>query len=178
MARKWEVAEDGRPFVWETNRANASGRQRAYGTVAPCHHCSELAFSKRKRKGFCGYKCSNTSRRTRYGPESNAWKGGKFYAHHDGVRILDHNNPMSNSAGYVLQHRLVASEALGRPLRRGEVVHHIDGDNTNNKNNNLLVCTQPYHTSLHKRMETWLWITMGFILAGGDCAKDTFHLST
>lgn len=30
------------------------------------------------------------------------------------------------------EHRLVAEEKLGRPLRKGEVVHHIDGDYKNN----------------------------------------------
>ena len=33
------------------------------------------------------------------------------------------------------EHRLVAEEKLGRPLRKGEVVHHIDGDYKNNDPN-------------------------------------------
>ena len=37
------------------------------------------------------------------------------------------------------EHRLVAEEKLGRPLRKEEVVHHIDGDYKNNDPNNLMV---------------------------------------
>ena len=33
------------------------------------------------------------------------------------------------------EHRLVAEEKLGRPLRKEEVVHHIDGDYKNNDPN-------------------------------------------
>lgn len=50
-------------------------------------------------------------------------------------------------------HTLRAECALGRRLKRGEVVHHIDGDKTNNVNSNLLVCTIPYHVELHARLE-------------------------
>lgn len=50
------------------------------------------------------------------------------------------------------QHVLIAELALGRALRRAEIVHHIDGDKTNNARNNLLICTRSYHHALHARM--------------------------
>ena len=49
------------------------------------------------------------------------------------------------------EHRVVAEEKLGRPLRRGEVVHHIDGDIRNNDPSNLQVMTQSEHIKLHLR---------------------------
>ena len=37
------------------------------------------------------------------------------------------------------EHRVVAEQKLGRPLRKGEIVHHIDGDYRNNDPDNLMV---------------------------------------
>ena len=37
------------------------------------------------------------------------------------------------------EHRAVAAWRLGRPLRPGEIVHHLDGDPTNNHPDNLVV---------------------------------------
>ena len=36
-------------------------------------------------------------------------------------------------------HRVVAEQMLGRPLLKGEVVHHIDGNKRNNHPDNLMV---------------------------------------
>lgn len=49
----------------------------------------------------------------------------------------------------VRQHRLLAAEFLGRPLRPGEVVHHRDGDSGNNSRENLVVLpSQRYHAHI------------------------------
>ena len=49
------------------------------------------------------------------------------------------------------EHRVVAEKMLGRPLRKGEVVHHIDGDKRNNDPSNLWVfASQREHAMWHK----------------------------
>lgn len=56
-----------------------------------------------------------------------------------GVKI-DPDHPMALMCqfnGYVLEHRLVMAQQLGRPLLRSEHVHHIDGNRQNNDPSNL-----------------------------------------
>jgi len=49
------------------------------------------------------------------------------------------------------EHRVVAESVLGRPLRDGEVVHHIDGNKQNNKPENLMVFScQSDHAAWHE----------------------------
>lgn len=48
-------------------------------------------------------------------------------------------------------HRVVAAVALGRPLTKKEVVHHVDNNKTNNKPKNLWVFPhQSAHAKYHK----------------------------
>ena len=61
-------------------------------------------------------------------------------------------------------HRAIAALALGRPLKEGEVVHHEDGDVTNNHVTNLWVFASQadharYHALLRKleRGDVSLW---------------------
>lgn len=48
------------------------------------------------------------------------------------------------------EHRRVAESMLGRPLKRGEIVHHKDGDKHNNSPENLEVMTQSEHIKAHR----------------------------
>ena len=50
---------------------------------------------------------------------------------------------------YFKIYRRAAAKRLGRPLRADEVVHHIDGNCTNNSLENLEVMTVSEHSSLH-----------------------------
>ena len=48
------------------------------------------------------------------------------------------------------EHRVVAERILGRPLKAGEVVHHIDGNKRNNDSKNILVFpSQAEHIRWH-----------------------------
>lgn len=78
-----------------------------------------------------------TRRVSQYKPSSD---GRPVVAIRDGVRVMEH--------------RQVAEEQLGRPLRAGEVVHHIDLDKTNNSPSNLVVCeSRSEHRLVHVSIE-------------------------
>lgn len=52
---------------------------------------------------------------------------------------------------YVLEHILIAEKVLGYPLGKA-VVHHIDGNGTNNNKANLVICEDnTFHKLLHQR---------------------------
>lgn len=48
-------------------------------------------------------------------------------------------------------HVVKMEKRLGRPLLDDECVHHIDGDKTNNEDNNLALLTRSGHQRLHQR---------------------------
>jgi hypothetical protein len=63
-----------------------------------------------------------------------------------------------NNHGYLvygsgrLVHRLVAEKAMGRKLKEGEEVHHVNGDKKDSRRDNLVVCTRSYHQLIHERL--------------------------
>jgi len=59
---------------------------------------------------------------------------------------------LADCRGYVYEHRLVAEENLGRRLRPGEQIHHLDGDRANNKSENIRVMANlAAHRVLHRK---------------------------
>lgn len=62
-----------------------------------------------------------------------------------------HNDRTYEKTFGVHTHRLVAEKMIGRKLRKGEVVHHMDGNKRNNNPSNLKVfANQAEHARWHK----------------------------
>lgn len=49
------------------------------------------------------------------------------------------------------EHRIIIENYLGRKLNRNEVVHHINGDKSDNRIENLKVMSLSEHTKLHMK---------------------------
>ncbi len=81
----------------------------------------------------------------------NAWKGGR-YIDQDGYVCIRVEGYRKN--GYAYEHLIVAEEVYGNRLPQKVVIHHIDENRSNNKNNNLVICENlTYHLFLHRRMK-------------------------
>lgn len=79
------------------------------------------------------------------------WKGGRTVASNGYVLIKQPDHPLADARGYVYEHRLVASEMLGRPLRPGELVHHRNGAKSDNRPENLEIVTRWQHGVEHRK---------------------------
>ena len=79
------------------------------------------------------------------------WKGGRAELNgYAAIWMPDH--PNAQKSGYVYEHVLVVSRALGRPLRGTEQVHHVNEDKKDNSPGNLVLCPDMlYHRLLHTR---------------------------
>lgn len=76
------------------------------------------------------------------GEAHGSWKGG--IVKRDGylLEMIPHDHPMvamRTRNGYVMQHRLVMAMHLNRPLKAHETVHHISGDRSDNRIENLQI---------------------------------------
>lgn len=60
-------------------------------------------------------------------------------------------HPNANLAGgtHILEYRLLAEKKIGRYLRSDEIVHHVNGDTTDNRPENIEVMSQSRHAKIH-----------------------------
>ena len=79
------------------------------------------------------------------GKNNPCWKGGRRVDSNGYILIKEWNHPHTSKSGYLLEHRLVMEEKLGRYLKPYEFVHHIDGNKQNNALYNLCLTNSKEH---------------------------------
>ena len=104
-----------------------------------CTQCGIDFKNKHPDQKFCSRDCMGKARLGSYNPN---WKGG--CARPDGYLLITVNGVQ------MLEHRHLMEQFLGRTLKAGETVHHVDGDRKNNMRSNLkLVASQSEHMKEH-----------------------------
>jgi hypothetical protein len=157
----------GKPLgiIGEIRRGKELGVKGSYKYIwNACEFCGKerwVGLIKGKPKSRRCVSCANrqlwiANKQNRLGENSSGWKGGKTLNTQGYIliRILDPNNfyfPMSVN-GYILEHRLVMAQHLGRCLQRWEIVHHKNGIKDDNRLENLeLSCSLGEHSKEHSR---------------------------
>ncbi len=75
------------------------------------------------------------------GKKHPRWKGGRHKTSDGYICVLSPNHPFVTRRGYVLEHRLIMEEHIGRYLKPKEIIHHINGARDDNRIENLKLLT-------------------------------------
>lgn len=75
------------------------------------------------------------------------WKGGRYKTVDGYWKVSKPNYPNTDKWGYILEHRFVIAEYLGRPLLPEEIVHHLNGIKADNRLENLAIMTKKHNSS-------------------------------
>jgi hypothetical protein len=110
--------------------------------------------------------CKSCGRKAELSPN---WKGGvQNSSGYRLIRMPEHPNSQRRT-GYVMEHIVVMSEHLGRPLLPGETVHHRNGVRDDNRIENLELwsTSQPYGQRVADKVE---WAKQILAVYGADFA--------
>ncbi|WP_372892007.1 HNH endonuclease [Sphingomonas sp.] len=115
-------------------------------------NCSTCGSPIKKPRIFCSHLCHSKAQAT----------GHIKPAGYRQIRI---------NGAYILEHRYVVEQSLGRKLLRSEAVHHIDGNKLNNCLPNLRVMSNVDHSREHHPL-TWDIEAAKAMLALGNTRKE------
>ena len=83
------------------------------------------------------------------GEHNPNYGGGKYIDDKGYVRLLRPDHP-ANIKGYIYEHRALFEEYLGRYLNSWESIHHINEVKSDNRLENLFLCSIQEHSAVHR----------------------------
>ena len=107
---------------------------------------------------FCSRACAGT---WRTGVNHPQWDGGRQIDREGYVLIYCPKHPYACNRGSVREHRLIMEKKIGRYLKPSEVVHHKDGNRSNNKTSNLILFKNHAEHMKHETQTTFKRRTNG-----------------
>jgi len=140
IGHKWQGK-----FIWTACESCGKGRWVALTkgdelTHKYCHSCAAKIA-----------KCGKNTR----GQGNGNWTGGRNKISRGYIQVILYPDnfyyPMINRTGYVLEHRLVMAQSLGRCLAIWERVHHKNGIKNDNRIENLELTTNAQHITDHHK---------------------------
>jgi hypothetical protein len=117
-----------------------------------CPSCKELFVNRDPRVKTCSTTCrKNFFRASR----THTWNGGQIIDR--GYRLVYMpKHPMANRGrdhSYVLEHRLIMSQQIGRILKKTEHVHHKNENKLDNRIENLQLMSCSEHIKHHRLLD-------------------------
>jgi endogenous inhibitor of DNA gyrase (YacG/DUF329 family) len=131
----------------------------------PRGNCLECGSPIRKtrhnpRAKFCAKACAN-----RWSAKNRKTTKRRLTTSQGYVLLHRPDHPMATKSGYVMEHRLVVAEHLGRFLEPKEVVHHKNGNKSDNRLENLKLMKKPDHDRLPKPRNPLVCPECGHVIA-------------
>lgn len=108
----------------------------------------------RKVGVYCSRHC--LGKRNKFGENNPKWRGGRS-VRKDGRAVVyapGHPNSSIHGGTHILEYRLIMSKHLGRVLLETELVHHKNGDPSDNRIENLEIMTLHEHNVEHIKTRT------------------------
>lgn len=83
----------------------------------------------------------------------STWKSREIKIGNEGYVLVKVPEHPKSFGGWYYEHRLIMEKSLDRILEVWETIHHINEDKTDNRLENLFLCTSQQHSKAHKQKE-------------------------